>query len=718
MRFKTLVCLSIASQVLPALGQDPKVIVVGTQTDTEARRDFIAGTIVIGRKRIEDSGVRNVEQLLKREPAVTVRDGSISLLNMPGYTQVLVDGQEPQGGRSAVDLDLVHVERIEIIKSSGAQYGPFGMAGTINIITRTTRRTTSTTLSTGDEVGGGGEINLALSHNQSTAGSPLRYSLEISASREDDLRDSRLRQTLNQNGSAERDHWKAPVSEDSRTTALTASGNVTWQTGSAGLISLSPDIVKTGSEDVHAESRRWENGSTLTARETSDSTIESLSLPLKWTFKPTKKSQLELFAFAYMSRMNTDETRIDAASNTQRDVRFSVQRAKMESKKLDLTYKASVDGGHAIKAGTSYFRGKNDADYDHLINGEQDAALNGLGNSRLSRFEQHRLYLQDEWRISESLAGTLGISGAQNSIDVDEKNHVVGARFRMWSPSLHVAKKVGTDDKRQFRLSLARSFKAQSEQDVTQRPTINPLAPCLDTGICPRNTVDTADTSGNLQLRPERAIGLNVSYEHGIGDDGQLTVEVFTRRIAGKHGSQILLEHVPWAIAQRYVSRPGNLGDARSTGINVEMELALREVVKGAPEVNLRGSVGLARSRVSSLPGPDNHLDKQTPWTAKLGGTYGMKSAPIKFDIDVNWSPGQWTRTSLSERIFIPRNFECDASMIWSVNQDSRLVLGLETKYPGTHRLINEYSANDEVIRLHTSEKKSARLKLQFDTKL
>ncbi|HEU4775488.1 MAG TPA: hypothetical protein VFS95_01610, partial [Telluria sp.] len=88
---------ALAMHGLAAHAQDtraaPQVVISASQSDTEARRDFVAGKIIIGRKRIEDSGLRTVEELLKREPAVTVSgDGSIGLLNMPGYTQILVDG--------------------------------------------------------------------------------------------------------------------------------------------------------------------------------------------------------------------------------------------------------------------------------------------------------------------------------------------------------------------------------------------------------------------------------------------------------------------------------------------------------------------------------------------------------------------------------------------------------------------------------------------------
>lgn len=718
MRVKSLVSLAAACFALPGWAQEATVVIIGTQTDAEARRDFVAGTIVISRKRIEDSGARSVEELLKREPAVTVRDGRLGLLNMPGYTQVLIDGHAPLSGTPIGELNVINVEQIEIIKSGNAQFGPFGIAGTINIISRKTVRKTSTEMAIDTVSGNNRGARLSLSHNQSMTGSPLRYSIRLSADRKNTRNDSRARQTLRQANAGEQSQWSAIMFERSFTPTLVVTSNATWQLVNAGIFSLSPEIFRMGGDSVEAESRQWEDGAVLAVREQTSSALVSLTVPLKWTFKPTRTSQLEMNMFAHASRLPTEQARTDDLSTTGLSLRNSATLTKSRSGKFSLDYKVSLAGGHALKAGTSLLRVKSRVSYDYRMNGLPDSSLNALGMYRQTISEQERLYLQDEWRISESVAASFGVSAGRDSMIVNELDQVWATRFGIWSPSLHLSKKLDGDDKQQFRMSVSRSIRAPMEDEVAQRPEINPLAPCWRNGICPANTIGTADTAGSLQLRPEHALGLNVSYEHGIGDDSQFTVEIFTRHIDGKIGKQILLENVPWSAVQRYVSRPSNLGKACSTGINLEMELALEDLIKGAPKATVRASVGLATSHVATLPGPDNHLDKQTPWTAKLGGSYGMKTAPIKLDIDASWSPGEWTRTGLSERIYVPRSFEFDASIIWSLNHDSRLVLGLQTKYPRTHELINEYSTNDQLVRLHTTDKQAARLKLQFETKL
>lgn len=328
------------------------------------------------------------------------------------------------------------------------------------------------------------------------------------------------------------------------------------------------------------------------------------------------------------------------------------------------------------------------------------------------------MFVQEEWRISDDLALNAGVTGEDTTTDVTESRYRGQTRFRIWSPSIHVSKKFGTDDKRQLRFSVARAFKAPDEDAYTVRPTINPQAPCMTNGVCGPNTIETADQSGNIGLKPERSLGLNMAYERGIGANSQLTLEIYTRQITEKIGSEISIENVSWSATPRYVSRPVNMGDARTSGINVEMELALVDLNEHAPKVTLRGNVGLASSRVASLPRPENRLDKQAPWTAKLGGSYGLQDFPLKFDVDVNWRPSVWARTSISERSSNPRRLDLDASANWTINKRSRLIMSIKSQAPRTAQRIDEFRSNDQLVRFYTNSRSMLTAGMRFETAL
>lgn len=173
-----------AQQVEQEAAKPTQVVVSGELNDTEASRDFIAGKILIGKKRIAESGARDVAEILRREPAITVgKNGQLGLLGLPGYTQILIDGLPPQGA-DPFSLDLVHVENIEIIKSATAATGPFGIAGTINIVRRKAEKKSTTQLRA-DILTSGGKpgVDLSWSSNRAAEDSPLIYNLALSAGR-------------------------------------------------------------------------------------------------------------------------------------------------------------------------------------------------------------------------------------------------------------------------------------------------------------------------------------------------------------------------------------------------------------------------------------------------------------------------------------------------------------------------------------------------------
>lgn len=125
--------------------------VVVTATRTEAEAEKIPGNVtVITQEKIRESNARTVQELLREEEGLIVKDlygsGSKATVDMRGFdrglnTVVLVDGiKVNEIDLSGVDWNLIpveNVERIEIVRGSGSVlYGDNAMAGTINIITK------------------------------------------------------------------------------------------------------------------------------------------------------------------------------------------------------------------------------------------------------------------------------------------------------------------------------------------------------------------------------------------------------------------------------------------------------------------------------------------------------------------------------------------------------------------------------------------------------
>lgn len=725
-RIRCLLFLGASISAMPVVAQQadpasatPQVVVTGKQTDTEARRDFVAGKIIIGRKKIEESGAENVAELLKREPSVSISaNGQVGLLGMPGYTQVLVDGGAPPPGKGLSQLNLVHVEKIEIVKSAIAEYGPFGIAGTINIITRKTARKSSTQLGlTGSHTGGEPSARATLSHHQSQEGSPLRFSANLSASQGRSAIERRLSLASSASPHAYPGAWGGSATSLSRNATVEASGELNWEIGNGHTLVLSPNGGQFSTEDDVIEARHYVAGTDAAARIATDSVLKMENFPLSWSVKLGPNNHFEMRA--RFSRIGMDVSEVRAEDNDSvLSLLERTQGAMSHVTNLETVFKAKLKGGHDIKLGASELRTREAIRFDNLIDGKVDTGLAFLGGQTRARSKQSRIYAQDDWRMSESFAVNAGLSAQQTSIDLDEGAYDSTTRFRLWSPSLHLLKDTGDDDNtRQWRLSVARTYRAPHRNDLALRPRVNPLAPCTLDG-CAANTIDTLDTAGNAALRPESSLGLNLSYEHGIGADSTLTIEVYSRRIGGKIGTEISLEDVPWSTFARYVSRPANLGNARVAGVNLEMGLALRDASKSAPKVHLRGNINFSSSRVSNLEGPDNRIDKQTPWSAKLGGSYNLQSWPLKFDLDGSWSPGVWIRSNPLQRIRIARRFDLEGSLAWSIVPGSRLRLSVSDIAARTAQSIHEFGSAQGLLELRTDTRTHRTVTLRFDTKI
>ncbi len=130
---------------------DEKSMIVVTGSRREERlKDSATMTEVISKKRIEQTGARNLGEVLQGQLGVDVvpffGGSRVRMLGMDSqYVLFLVDSERIAGRLdNAVDLSRFktqNIERIEIVKgSSSALYGSDAMGGVINMITRETEK--------------------------------------------------------------------------------------------------------------------------------------------------------------------------------------------------------------------------------------------------------------------------------------------------------------------------------------------------------------------------------------------------------------------------------------------------------------------------------------------------------------------------------------------------------------------------------------------------
>jgi outer membrane receptor for ferrienterochelin and colicin len=334
------------------------------------------------------------------------------------------------------------VEKIEIIKSAVAEFGPFGIAGTINVITRKIERKKTEQLRIGtNNADGRLSGDLSYSINQNETGSPLSFNAQISAYRHSTATDSELEQTIRRSGLATSANYKASVFNYNQNSDFSANGAVEWKANTRNTITFSPGISSTNFDQGSAEYKNYADGNSRHLQQRTTGPFVFFGLPLNWTYTPTDDSELVL---------NWNSNRIRSRSEMHQSETISQQattfRQRNETKDIDsdflrINYKVSLPDQHDFKAGGHIGYGRNSNEFNNQINGAPDPSLDILGQRRNIRQNQRRLFMQDDWHLSNELALNAGLSFEDRTIDINEGEFHSEVHYHLFSPSVHIAKK-------------------------------------------------------------------------------------------------------------------------------------------------------------------------------------------------------------------------------------------------------------------------------------
>jgi iron complex outermembrane receptor protein len=288
------------------------------------------------------------------------------------------------------------------------------------------------------------------------------------------------------------------------------------------------------------------------------------------------------------------------------------------------------------------------------------------------------LYAQDEWNPSERWSAHAGLRWEGISTRGDGTD-AADARNRssVFSPLLHAVWKPHAKSQDQIRISLTRSYRSPALNDLIARPSVSPRYP-----VGGPNTPTSPDRAGNPELTPELATGIDLAAERYLPAGGLFSANLFYRRITDLMRTLTTLETVSWSPVPRWVARPQNIGNASTAGIELEAKLRLTELVKDAPPIDLRANASFYRSRVDSVPGPDNRLDQQAHATLNLGADYRLRGTPFTFGGNINLTPAYDTRLSETQWSKQGRKQVLDAYAQWSVNPALRLRLSVSNALP------------------------------------
>ena len=677
-----------ASAPRPAAAQ--QVQITGSrENDTEQRRQSPSAKIVVGREEIDKFGDANIGEVLRRLPGVTTpgppgRGGPPRLRGLGNnFTQLLIDGQRVPPGFSLESLSPEQVERIEILRAPTAETGARAIAGTINIITREgfKRRLNDLRLGFGYE---NGKLSPGVNWSHNDNAGNLNYTLSASAFRPMRENTNLTRTTVSDvtNGALLEDRSNRSVTEDRRY-GLNLNGRLLWRLGEGGdSLSLTPSVFHSSAkgDGRFALDQALRRPITPvfydTATSRTDSSSTNARLGGQWRQR-IDNVRYELNGGAGTFRNENDTLRLENLKTSSAPLRTLQDRSNTRENSFNATLKAtSLVGGTPDKPGTEHtLVGGGEIDTQQRTetrSSQQNGVpqLSDFGDELKASSLRLAAYIQDEWTITPQWGAYAGLrwEGITTRGDAGQAGSAGVAarpanRSSVWTPLFQTVFKPDPKSRDQVRLALTRSYRSPSLSNLIARPTIN-----RDFPTSGPNRETSPDSAGNPALKPELATGVDLALERYLSSGGVLSVNLFHRNISNLMRGVTTLEAVSWSPVPRFVRRMRNIGDATTSGIEMEAKFRLDQLITGAPGVELRGNLSLFDSKVSTVPGPDNRLDQQAKATANIGADYRFRGTPFTVGGNANWVPGSIIKLDLDQFVTTSIKTVWDGYALWTIN--------------------------------------------------
>ncbi len=694
----------------PAPGAKLERVEISTrQTDTELRRRASTAKQVYGREELDKFGDTNVADVLQRLPGVSMQGNAPRLRGLgAGYTQILINGDPAPPGFALDQLDPALVERIEVSKGPTATQSAQAVAGTINIILKDAPKRSQRDLRLGTAY----RFEKPTFSGTFTFGEKwgdLSVLVPVSAFQWRGQIESEIhRQTFTGNGITTDSVQKG----DNRNLGqgINLGPVLTWRISDDETLNWQ-SFVQSGAwnNTTRYSSQVLAGSPALDGDSSNEGVWELVRSRLQWVNNFSADERIELKAGIQASRGRFDN-QIQGAGVMQ-------QRTLGDNREASLTqagnYTRLINQAHSLALGWDLELRQREEKRDASVQGV--ALISSLqGQAFSAQVQKTALFVQDEWQLSPQWSATLGlrhenIATQSTGLDVELRN-----TSAVLTPMLHLAYKLNASGKDLIRASLTRSYKAPDINALLARPTPNGLYPDLSQS----NTVLAADSMGNPALRPELATGLDMAYEKYLASGGLFSVGIFYREISDLvRGVTSLQTNPDYATAPRWVSQARNFSSGRAAGLELELKGRAGELLPALFDtklpLSLRAALNFYRSEVDTLPGPDNRLDGQQPWSGSFGMDYRFNTLPLTMGGNFAFTPDFVTRQSLSQTLDQGRSRSIDMFARWIVRENVSMRLALSNIAP----LANEsLSSNSNGASVYTS--RLARTSINFSTEI
>lgn len=654
----------------PAKSEVQKVTIKGgRQSDLDERRFSTASRMIFGREELDRNGDSNIGDVLKRLPGVTIggrpgRGGDIRMRGMgSGYTQILINGERAPRGFSMDSLSPDQVERIEVMRGPVAEYSTQAIAGTINIVLREDYKQKELELKLSESFEQGRSApTISLTYPGQFGA--LSYALggSLFRNRQHDQSATHIEEG---DGQGQLNVVQDVRDETNRQTSgihFTPRFNFRFESGDT--LTLQPFIMNSRS-DSQTNSVLVQTPVATTPYANATSTAHSESNFARgfgnWQSKFSNNAKLNIKFGGGLGRMDSSSLRTQfAVGGNLLDTISDVNNTRDSSVNIGSKYTLPLGEMHTLAAGLEIEKGSREQTRVSLDNGVAQFADSGdnlnASTRRLAVFVQDEFDINPQWSAYAGLRWEgIGTASVTSVKTVDNSSAV-------WSPLLHVVWRLPGGSKDQIRGGLTSSYRAPTLNDLIALPSISQL-----------NGPTRPDRTGNPSLKPERAKGIDLAFEHYLTRAGIVSANVFVRSIDDLIRRRT--EQVMTSTGLRWVSSPVNIGHAMTHGIELEAKFQLQEFFPDAPAIDFRSNYSHFWSRVDDIAGPNNRLDQQPNQTANVGLDYRPKTLPLTLGGSVNWTPAYVTQASDTQVNFAGIKRQIDLYGLWKFNPAFQLRL-------------------------------------------
>ncbi len=681
-------CPQVWAQDIPISGGEPsarapgskleRVEILGRQSsDNDLRRRSQTAKQLYGREELDKYGDTNVADVLKRLPGISMQGNAPRMRGLgAGYTLILINGDPAPPGFALDQLDPAQVERIEVSKGPTANQSAQAVAGSINIILKDAPKVSQRDL----RVSAGYSRDRPTVSGSFTLGekwSDLSLSLPISLFQWRGGNTSTvLRNAPGLDGQASlsqqvgdqlffghginlgpRLNWK--LSDDETLTWQSFLQKGIWNNQSTYLsqvLSGTPSL-----EDDASFQGGWQN----------------VRSNLQWVNHFSAAERIEVKAGLSSSKGSFDGQTLRLG--------LPQRRTLADTADLSVTqagnYSRLLNDAHSLTVGWDLEWRQRDEKRDIT---EKGIPLAGdfEGQPFSASIERRALFIQDEWEINKQWSTYLGVRSEQIATKSQGLSSPLSNTSNVVTPMVHLNYKFDAAGRDLVRASITRSYKAPDLSALLARPAISSLF--ADTSK--PNSELSPDRVGNPALLPELATGLDIALENYLPAGGLVSVGLFFRQVDDLIRTVSSLQSVSWSGVPRWVSKPVNFSRAMTRGLELEVKGRAGELLPGLVDaklpLNLRGSVNIYQSSVEALPGPNNRLDGQQPWSGNFGLDYRFSSLPMTVGGSLAFTPGYTTQQSGSQSLDQSRSRNVDVFAQWMFSRKVSARLSANNWFP------------------------------------